>query len=109
VTIGIMGKYVALRDAYASVMKALEHSGVYNGVNVNIEWINTTDVDANNIAQHLAGVQGIIVPGGFGSRGTESRGCKLHDQRADSFGGVEERTRGRLSRARRAGHPAPHR
>lgn len=73
VTIGIMGKYVALRDAYASVMKALEHSGVYNGVNVNIEWINTTDVDANNIAQHLAGVQGIIVPGGFGSRGTEGK------------------------------------
>ncbi|MBA3272811.1 MAG: CTP synthase [Chthoniobacterales bacterium] len=73
VTIGIMGKYVALRDAYASVMKALEHSGVHNGVNVNIEWINTTDVDANNIAKHLAGVQGIIVPGGFGSRGTEGK------------------------------------
>ncbi len=71
--IGITGKYVALRDSYASIIKALEHAGVANDAKVKIDWIETTDVNAENVAAKLADVEGIIVPGGFGVRGTEGK------------------------------------
>ncbi|HOF18528.1 MAG TPA: CTP synthase (glutamine hydrolyzing), partial [Phycisphaerae bacterium] len=70
VTIGITGKYTALRDSYASIIKALEHAGVANDAKVNVRWIDTTDLAADNVAEALRDVDGIIVPGGFGSRGT---------------------------------------
>jgi CTP synthase len=73
VTIAITGKYTTLRDAYASVIKALEHSSVHAGVNVNIKWIDTTAVDPHTVTRHLKDVHGIIVPGGFGVRGTEGK------------------------------------
>jgi CTP synthase len=73
VTIGVTGKYTALRDAYASVIKACEHCGVNLGVNVHLEWLDTTDVGAHNVAEALRGCHGIIVPGGFGVRGTEGK------------------------------------
>jgi CTP synthase len=73
VTIAVTGKYTALRDAYASIIKAGEHCGVHLGVNVNFKWLDTTDIDANNVAKRLRDVHGIIVPGGFGSRGTEGK------------------------------------
>jgi CTP synthase len=73
VRIGITGKYVALRDSYASIIKALEHAGVANDAKVGIDWIDTTDVTAENVAEKLAAVDGIIVPGGFGVRGTEGK------------------------------------
>jgi CTP synthase len=73
VRIGITGKYVALRDSYASIIKALEHAGVANNARVEIDWIETTDVTAENVAAKLADVNGIIVPGGFGKRGTEGK------------------------------------
>jgi CTP synthase len=73
ITIAITGKYTALRDAYASVIKAIEHSSVHLGVNANIKWIDTTAVDPASVTRHLAGVHGIIVPGGFGIRGTEGK------------------------------------
>jgi CTP synthase len=73
VTIGITGKYVALRDSYASIIKALEHAGVANDAKVDIHWIETTDITADNVAGKLSEVDGIIVPGGFGSRGTEGK------------------------------------
>jgi CTP synthase len=73
VTIAVTGKYVALRDAYASIIKAGEHCGVHLGVNVNFKWMDTTDIDANNVAKRLRDVHAIIVPGGFGSRGTEGK------------------------------------
>jgi len=73
VTIGITGKYTALRDSYASIIKALEHSGVATGAKVNIKWIDTTDVDGDNVTGVLADVDGIIVPGGFGVRGTAGK------------------------------------
>ncbi len=73
VRIGITGKYVALRDSYASIIKALEHAGVANDARVEIDWIETTEVTAENVAEKLAGVNGIIVPGGFGKRGTEGK------------------------------------
>ncbi len=73
ITVAVTGKYTALRDAYASIIKALEHSGVHHGVNVNIKWIDTTSVDPSTVIRHLKDVHGIIVPGGFGIRGTEGK------------------------------------
>ena len=73
VTIGITGKYTSVRDSYASILKALEHSGIALGCKVNIKWIETTRVTDDNVAAHLADIDGIIVPGGFGTRGTEGK------------------------------------
>jgi len=79
VTIGITGKYTALRDSYASIIKALEHAGVANDARVHIKWIDTTDITDANAAEALADVQGIIVPGGFGARGTAGKiACIRH-------------------------------
>jgi CTP synthase len=73
VSIGITGKYTALRDSYASIIKALEHAGVANDAHVNVSWIDTTELNDANVAEALAGVEGIIVPGGFGVRGTAGK------------------------------------
>jgi CTP synthase len=73
ITIGVTGKYTSLRDAYASIIKSAEHCGVQLGVNVNFKWIDTTMVDRSNVAKRLADCHGIIVPGGFGVRGTEGK------------------------------------
>jgi len=73
VTIGVTGKYTSLRDSYASIIKALEHAGVSNDCRVDIRWIDTTDVTDDNVAGELADVDGIIVPGGFGVRGTAGK------------------------------------
>lgn len=73
VTIAVTGKYTALRDAYASIIKAGEHCGVHLGCNVNFRWLDTTSIDAGNVAKRLDDVDGIIVPGGFGVRGTEGK------------------------------------
>jgi CTP synthase len=73
VTLAVTGKYVALRDAYASIIKAAEHCGVHLDVDVKLKWIDTTEVDATNVESELSGCHGIIVPGGFGSRGTEGK------------------------------------
>lgn len=73
ITVGITGKYTSVRDSYASILNALEHSGIATGAKVNIKWIETTEVTDDNAAQHLKGVDGIIVPGGFGTRGTEGK------------------------------------
>ncbi len=72
-TIGITGKYTSVRDSYASIINALEHAGIALGSDVDIKWIDTTDVTDTNAAEHLAEVDGIIVPGGFGSRGSEGK------------------------------------
>jgi CTP synthase len=73
ITIGVTGKYTALRDAYASIIKASEHCGVHLGVNVHLEWLDTTELDASNVADELKHCHAIIVPGGFGVRGTEGK------------------------------------
>jgi CTP synthase len=73
ITVAVTGKYTALRDAYASIIKAAEHCGVHLGLNVNFKWIDTTGIDASNVAKRLADCHGIIVPGGFGVRGTEGK------------------------------------
>jgi CTP synthase len=73
VTVAVTGKYATLRDAYASIMKACEHCGVHLGVNVNIKWLDTTSIDPHSVTRHLRDCHGIIVPGGFGVRGTEGK------------------------------------
>ncbi len=79
VTIGMMGKYTQLRDSYASILKALEHAGVAVGVKVNIKWVDTTELAEDAVIQALQGVDGIIVPGAFGSRGAEGKiACIKH-------------------------------
>lgn len=79
VRIGIMGKYTSVRDSYASILHALEHSGAAEGCRVEVVWVDTTDITDANAQSHLAGLNGIIVPGGFGVRGTEGKiACIKH-------------------------------
>jgi len=73
ITIGITGKYTSVRDSYASILNALEHAGINLNCKVNIKWIETTAITDENAAQALQGVDGIIVPGGFGTRGAEGK------------------------------------
>lgn len=73
VTIAIVGKYVRLHDAYLSVAEALRHAGYENGATVNIEWIDSEKITAENVAKTLEGCDGILVPGGFGNRGIEGK------------------------------------
>lgn len=68
-----MGKYVALHDAYLSVVEALTHGGIENGVKVHIRWVDSEAVTEGNVEMLLAGVDGVLVPGGFGSRGIEGK------------------------------------
>lgn len=71
VTIGLVGKYVALPDAYLSVVEALYHAGIENLSIVEIKWINSEEINKDTVECKLAGCDGIIVPGGFGDRGIE--------------------------------------
>lgn len=73
VTIGLVGKYVELHDAYISVVEALSHGGIKNDSNVNIKWINSVEVNRDNVNEFLKDVDGILVPGGFGDRGIEGK------------------------------------
>jgi len=73
-SVGMIGKYTEVHDSYISIMKALEHCGAHVGANINIKWIDTTNVNSvGDAAKALKDVNGIIVPGGFGSRGTEGK------------------------------------
>ena len=71
VKIGLVGKYVQLHDAYLSVVEALNHSGFALNAHVIIEWIDSEELSRDNASERLAGLDGILVPGGFGSRGIE--------------------------------------
>jgi CTP synthase len=73
VNIGITGKYTTVRDSYASIINALEHAGIALSSDVNIKWIDTTEVTDDNTMDYLNDVDGIIVPGGFGTRGAEGK------------------------------------
>ena len=71
VTVGLVGKYVQLHDAYLSVAEALRHAGFDLGANVDVRWIDSETITRENVAEVLRGCAGIIVPGGFGSRGID--------------------------------------
>ncbi|MCI2048512.1 MAG: CTP synthase [Lachnospiraceae bacterium] len=71
VTVALVGKYTTLHDAYLSVVEALKHGGISNYADVHIKWIESEDINESNVAELLADTDGLIVPGGFGSRGIE--------------------------------------
>ncbi|MDO4519563.1 MAG: CTP synthase [Eubacteriales bacterium] len=73
VSIAIVGKYVALHDAYLSVVEALKHGGIANKTEVQIKWVDAEDLTEASVDEYLKDVHGILVPGGFGSRGTEGK------------------------------------
>lgn len=71
VNIALVGKYTQLHDAYISVVEALKHGGIPQRATVNIKWIDSEQVNAENVAEVLCDVDGVLVPGGFGDRGIE--------------------------------------
>jgi CTP synthase len=73
VTIAIVGKYTGLKDAYKSLMEALVHGGIANRVRVKLQWIESEIFEREDSAPYLEGVNGILVPGGFGERGSEGK------------------------------------
>lgn len=73
VTIGIVGKYVSLKDAYKSLHEALIHGGMEHGCKVNLEYIDSEEIEEHGAEKLLGKVDGILVPGGFGSRGIEGK------------------------------------
>jgi len=73
VTIAVVGKYTELKDAYKSLIEALTHGGIANNVRVELDWIESEVFEKENPAAHLEGVHGILVPGGFGERGSEGK------------------------------------
>lgn len=84
VNIAIVGKYVSLPDAYLSVIEAIGHAGVANGVHTNIELIDGENLNADNVADLLAGFDGILVPGGFGQRAFEGKICAIQYARENN-------------------------
>jgi CTP synthase len=73
VTIALVGKYVELHDAYMSVAEALRHAGIANDSEIDIRWIHSEEVTEDNVKEFLEGVDGILVPGGFGNRGIDGK------------------------------------
>jgi CTP synthase len=92
VTIAVVGKYTVLKDAYKSLIEALTHGGVANKVKVNLDWVEseTFEGDESAAATRLEGVHGILVPGGFGERGSEGkiRAAKFARERSVPYFGV---------------------
>ena len=84
VTIGLVGKYVQLHDAYLSVAEALRHAGYAHGAHVNIKWIDSETVNTQNVEEILSDCAGVVVPGGFGNRGIDGKVvtadyCRTHN------------------------------
>ena len=71
--IALVGKYVELHDAYISIVESLTHAGIAHGVNVEIDWIDSCEVTEENYEDKLREADGILVPGGFGSRGIDGK------------------------------------
>ena len=73
VNVAIVGKYIQLEDAYKSIKEALTHGGMANRVKVNVNWVDAVDFDREDVGERLSGYHAILVPGGFGERGTEGK------------------------------------
>ena len=73
VTIALVGKYIDLKEAYKSLCEALTHGGVANDARVNIHWVDSEEIESKGAAEMLKGMDGILVPGGFGIRGVEGK------------------------------------
>jgi CTP synthase len=90
VTIALVGKYVKLHDAYLSVHEALKHAGVHHGVRVNVRWVDAENMSYEEAVASLDEVDGVLVPGGFGSRGWEGKilACRVARERAIPYLGI---------------------
>ncbi len=73
VEIAIVGKYIQLHDAYLSVAEALKHGGISQRADVKLRWIDSEELTGENVSEQLKNIHGILVPGGFGTRGTEGK------------------------------------
>lgn len=73
VKIALVGKYIALYDAYISIVEALKHGGIANGADIEIAWVDSCLLTKENVGEYLKDADGILVPGGFGSRGIEGK------------------------------------
>jgi len=73
VNIGLVGKYTGLHDAYLSVVEALKHAAIFNSTELKIEWIDSEDITEKNAGTRLSGLDGILIPGGFGAKGIEGK------------------------------------
>ena len=85
VHIALVGKYVRLHDAYLSVAEALQHAGFENGTTVHIDWVDSEEINESTVDKLLSGADGIILPGGFGSRGIEGMICAANYCRTRSI------------------------
>jgi CTP synthase len=90
VTIALVGKYVKLHDAYLSVHEALKHAGVHLGARVRVQWVDAEDMSYEEAAELLEEVDGVLVPGGFGSRGWEGKilACQVARERGIPYLGI---------------------
>jgi CTP synthase len=90
VTIALVGKYVKLHDAYLSVHEALKHAGVHHGVRVTVRWVDAENMSYEEAVASLDEVDGVLVPGGFGSRGWEGKilACRVARERGIPYLGI---------------------
>ena len=89
VKIAVVGKYTGLLDAYKSLSEALTHGGIANNVKVKLDWIDSEIFEREDTVHHLEGVNGILVPGGFGERGVEGKiaaACFAREREVPYFG-----------------------
>lgn len=83
VKVALVGKYVELHDAYMSVREALKHAALHTGVELEINWVHSTDLEKGKHWEDLRDADGVIVPGGFGSRGIEGKILATHHARTE--------------------------
>jgi CTP synthase len=90
VTIGLVGKYVKLHDAYLSVHEALKHAGIHHGCHVNVRWVDAEGMSLEEALNELETVDGVLVPGGFGSRGWEGKilACRVAREQGIPYLGI---------------------
>jgi CTP synthase len=90
VEIALVGKYVKLRDAYLSVHEALQHSGIHHGCHVRVRWVDAEGMSLDDAHEAFEAVDGILVPGGFGSRGWEGKilACRVARERGIPYLGI---------------------
>ena len=85
VKVALVGKYISLHDAYISVVESLKHAGIAHGASVEIKWVDSEKVTADNAAEIFSDVTGILVPGGFGDRGIEGKIEAIHYARENKI------------------------